>query len=106
MIIPVPIIIKIPPITVGQDGSPYGSKSKHSKFDRWCRRNSIEHLRTRVKRPQTNGKVERLFQTIGNEIRFCNNDLEYFRYRYNQFRPHESLNWETPSKVFNEHMDW
>lgn len=86
---------------ISDNGSPYGSKSKHSRFDRWCRRNNIEHIRTRVKRPQTNGKVERLFQTIGKEIKFCSKDLEYFRYRYNQFRPHESLNWETPSERFN-----
>lgn len=68
---------------ISDNGSPYGSKSKHSKFDRWCRRNNIEHIRTRVKRPQTNGKVERLFQTIGKEIKFCNKDLERFRFRYN-----------------------
>ena len=87
---------------ISDNGSVYGLKSKHSRFDRWCRRNNIIHIRTRVKRPQTNGKVERLFQTIGNEIKFCNKDLEYFRYRYNQFRPHESLNWLTPSQIFND----
>jgi len=87
---------------ISDNGSPYGLKSKHSRFDRWCRRNNIDHIRTRVKRPQTNGKVERLFQTINKELKFCNNDIEHFRYRYNQFRPHESLNWQTPSEVFND----
>ena len=77
-------------------------ESKQSRFDRWCRKNKILHIRTRVKRPQTNGKVERLFQTIKKEISFCNKDLEQFRYRYNHFRPHESLNWQTPSEVFND----
>ena len=86
---------------ISDNGPPYGLKSKHSRFDRWCRRNNIDHIRTRVKKPQTNGKVERLFQTIGKEIEFCNKDIEQFRYRYNQFRPHESLNWQTPSEVFN-----
>lgn len=87
---------------ISDNGSPYGSKSKHSKFDRWCRRNNIEHIRTRVKRPQTNGKVERFFQTIDKELKYCNKDLENFRYRYNQLRPHESLNWKTPSEVYNK----
>src|SRR3989338_2727630 len=87
---------------ISYNGSPYGLKSKHSRFDRWCKRNNISHIRTRVKRPQTNGKVERLFQTIKKEIKFCNKDLEQFRYRYIQFRPHESLNWKTPSEVFND----
>lgn len=86
---------------ISDNGAPYGMKSKHSRFDRWCRRNKILHIRTRVKRPQTNGKVERLFQTIKAEIKYCNKDLEKFRYRYNHLRPHESLNWETPSTIFN-----
>ena len=87
---------------ISDNGSPYGLKSKHSRFDKWCKKNNIKHIRTRVKRPQTNGKVERLFQTIKKEIKFCNKDIEHFRYRYNQFRPHESLNWKTPSEVFND----
>ena len=36
---------------ISDNGSPYGGKSRHSKFDRWCKRNKIEHIRTRVKRP-------------------------------------------------------
>ena len=94
---------------ISDNGSPYGLKSKHSKFDRWCRKKGIDHIRTRVKRPQTNGKVERLFGTINQELPFCNHDLEHFRYRYNHFRPHESLKWQNPSEVynnFNRNMYW
>lgn len=92
----------VPKQIISDNGSPYGLKSKNSKFDRWCRRNKIHHIRTRVKRPQTNGKVERLFGTIKEEIKFCNQDLENFRYRYNHHRPHESLNWKNPSDIFND----
>lgn len=87
---------------ISDNGSPYGLKSKTSKFDKWCKKRKISHIRTRVKRPQTNGKVERLFGTIKREIKFCNNDLELFRYRYNHFRPHYSLKWKTPSSIFND----
>lgn len=87
---------------ISDNGAPYGLKSKTSKFDRWCKKRHIEHIRTRVKRPQTNGKVERLFGTIAREIKFCNSDIDYFRYRYNHFRPHQSLKWKTPSEVFND----
>ncbi len=86
---------------ISDNGAPYGLKSKYSKFDIWCRRRKIEHLRTRVKRPQTNGKVERLFGTIDREIKYCNNDLELFRMRYNHFRPHESLNSKTPANEYD-----
>ena len=86
---------------ISDNGAPYGLKSKYSKFDIWCRRRKIEHVRTKVKRPQTNGKVERLFGTIDREIEYCNNDLEYFRLRYNHFRPHESLFNKTPGSEFD-----
>jgi len=86
---------------ISDNGSPYGGKSKHSKFDRWCKKNKIKHIRTRVKRPQTNGKVERLFGTIKTEINICQ-ELERLRYRYNHHRPHESLKWRLPGDVYDD----
>lgn len=87
---------------LSDNGSAYGLKSKHSKFDRWCRRNGIEHIRTAVHSPTTSGKVERLFQTLKSELSFCNHDLELFRMRYNHFRPHESLYGKVPDDVFDD----
>ncbi|MFH0833311.1 MAG: DDE-type integrase/transposase/recombinase, partial [archaeon] len=49
---------------LSDNGSAYGSKSKHSRFDRKCRKRGIEHIRTAVHSPTTSGKVERLFQTL------------------------------------------
>ena len=87
------------------NGGAYGLKSRHSKFDRWCRRRGIEHIRTKVHSPTTNGKVERLFKTMDEELEFCNNDLEVFRMRYNHFRPHSSLDNKSPGEVyFSFHM--
>ena len=82
------------------NGGAYGLKSRHSKFDRWCRRRGIEHIRTKVHSPTTNGKVERLFKTMDEELEFCNNDLEVFRMRYNHFRPHSSLDNKSPGEVY------
>lgn len=82
------------------NGGAYGLKSKHSKFDIWCRRRGIQHIRTKIHSPTTNGKVERLFKTMDDELEFCNNDFEFFRLRYNHFRPHSSLNNLTPSQVY------
>lgn len=82
------------------NGGAYGLNSKHSRFDRWCRRRGIYHIRTKVHSPQTAGKVERLFKTMDEEIEFCNNDLELFRMRYNHFRPHSSLNGKKPAEVY------
>jgi len=84
------------------NGSAYGSKSKHSKFDRKLRLRGIHHIRGTVHSPTTQGKVERLFQTFKREFPFCNGDVELWRMRYNHFRPHTSLNKKTPDEVYND----
>jgi len=91
-----------PPQILSDNGSAYGLKSKHSKFDRKCRKRGIEHIRTAVHSPTTSGKVERLFQTLKAELEFCNGDLELFRMRYNHFRPHTSLREKSPGDIFND----
>jgi putative transposase len=84
------------------NGSAYGLKSKHSKFDRKLKQKGIEHIRGAIHSPTTQGKVERLFQTFKREFKFCNKDPELWRMRYNHFRPHMSLNGETPDEIYND----
>lgn len=84
---------------LSDNGSAYGLKSKHSKFDRWCRRRGIHHIRSSVHSPTTCGKVERLFQTIKRELPFCK-DINDFRMRYNHFRKHTSLFRKTPAEIY------
>ena len=81
------------------NGSVFGLKSKHSKFDRWCRRRGIKHIRTAVHSPTTSGKIERFFQTLDKELKFCKN-AEHFRMRYNHFRPHISLHGNVPADIY------
>jgi transposase InsO family protein len=83
------------------NGSVFGLRSKHSKFDRWCRKRGIVHIRTAIHSPTTTGKIERLFQTLSKELEFCKEDTELFRMRYNHFRPHSSLENLTPAGVYN-----
>ena len=82
------------------NGNVFGLKSKHSKFDIWCRRRGIKHIRTAIHSPTTSGKIERFFQTLDKEFAFCNKDAEFFRMRYNHFRPHTSLEKKTPSQIY------
>lgn len=91
---------------LSDNGSAYGGKSKNSKFDRWCKKRGIQHLRTKVHSPTTNGKVERLFKTMDEELIYCNNDHEAFRMRYNHHRPHSSLQGRTPGEKYNEFANW
>src|SRR3989338_616583 len=81
------------------NGNIFGLRSKHSKFDRWCNRKVIKHIRTAIHSPTTTGKVERFFQTLDNEVKFCKS-AEHFRMRYNHFRPHTSLDSKAPSDVY------
>lgn len=85
------------------NGSAYGLKSKHSKFDRKLKARGIEHIRGAIHSPTTQGKVERSFQTFKREFRFCNSP-EHWRMRYNHFRPHMSLNGKTPDDIYNDFM--
>ena len=87
---------------LSDNGSAYGLKSRHSRFDRKCRKREIEHIRTAIHSPTTSGKVERLFQTLKSELGFCNGDSELWRMRYNHFRPHTSLGGKSPATVFND----
>jgi transposase/uncharacterized protein (DUF2384 family) len=81
------------------NGNVFGLKSKHSKFDRWCRRRNIKHIRTAIHSPTTSGKIERFFQTLDKELKFCKNHNE-FRMRYNHFRPHTSLKNKSPAEIY------
>jgi len=82
------------------NGNVFGLRSKHSKFDIWCRRRHVRHIRTAIHSPTTTGKIERFFQTLEKELPFCNKNLEFFRMRYNHFRPHSSLNGKCPADIY------
>jgi len=65
----------------------------------------IRHRYTRPYRPQTNGKVERFWRTLGDDLidgttfedldHFARELLDYLVY-YNNFRPHQALGGTTP----------
>jgi len=82
------------------NGSIFGLKSKHSKFDRKLRHRGIKHIRTAIHSPTTSGKIERFFQTLDREFAFCNKDPELFRMRYNHLRPHTSLENKCPADIY------
>jgi len=81
------------------NGNIFGLRSKHSKFDRWCRKRGIKHIRTAIHSPTTTGKIERFFQTLSRELKFCVDHHE-FRMRHNHFRPHTSLKGKSPAEVY------
>ena len=76
--------------------------TEHHPFELYLELNDIEHRRTKVKRPQTNGFVERFHQTVGNEffsvtlrqklyssVDELQQDLDTWLVHYNTERPHQ-----------------
>ena len=73
------------------------------RFERNLHENNIKHSLYKVGRPQSNGKIERFFQTHEKQ-RWRFDSLEEFLDFYNKERPHMSLKWdklETPYEAFH-----
>jgi transposase InsO family protein len=79
-------------------------------FDRICRENGITHRLTKVRSPTTTGKIERLHQTLQQEllephgpfetIEAAQAAIDTWRHLYNSDRPHQSLNMAFPTARF------
>ena len=76
-------------------------------FERICRENGITQRLTRPASPTTTGKIERLYQSLQNEllndhgpfesIEALQAALDAWREDYNTDRPHQSLNMAFPA---------
>jgi transposase InsO family protein len=86
-----------------------GGQFASAAFQKLMTTCGINHVRTSVGHPQTNGKIERFFQSLKYEfvsLFFLRSKghldgllSEYLRY-YNEFRLHEALDGQTPDAVF------
>ena len=80
-------------------------------FHQECRKRRIVHYFSRVKTPKDNSLVERLIQStkyelwlfdkeLIPELPYLNQKLTWWVGRYNTYRPHQSLNYLTPSQYY------
>lgn len=60
----------------------------------------IKHIVARPHHPQTNGKIERFFGTYKREFNERFKDIDEYIKFYNFERPHQRLQYQTPSDVF------
>jgi transposase InsO family protein len=77
-----------------------------SLFEQRLKRMGVEHIKCRPKHPQTNGKVEKWFDTYERH-RDAFSSHEEFSGWYNEIRPHTALNWvilETPMQAFQRKL--
>jgi transposase InsO family protein len=93
-----------------------GNREKH-EYELYLDIEDIEHTKTKVRHPQTNGICERFHQTIQNEfyaiafrkkiynsLEEMQKDLEVWLEHYNKERPHSGKNCfgKTPMQTFQE----
>jgi hypothetical protein len=101
------------------NGAEFGSGSKNPEtiqknpFMRLLAELKIKHRRTKPYRPQTNGKIERFWKTIEEDLlhemvfesleHLKNEVFEYMVY-YNYARPHQAANGKTPSHMIGKNI--
>jgi putative transposase len=99
------------PMAIRTDnGSPFASTGLAglSRLSVWWLRLGIEVERIKPGKPQQNGRHERMHLTLKNEtakppansLRAQQQRFDVFREEYNQVRPHESLEMETPASLY------
>lgn len=98
------------PVIISDNGSQYISKD----FTQFIRSSELTHIRTSVKYPQSNGKIERFHRTIQQEcinrsslitMGDAQNQIQKFIDHYNTKRLHSSLYYLTPEDYLLDRVD-
>ena len=100
-----------PDSVLSDNGSQFsGFKHGYTQFEKWLMNNNVLPIHCRIKHPQTQGKIERFHGTMKREllnhktfsdIEDANKELQEWRLKYNNLRPHEALNMKTPAEVYS-----
>lgn len=95
---------------LSDNGSEFASKNRARThpFERMLLELGIKHRYTRPYRPQTNGKVERFWRTLNEDlieysvfdsVEQFQTELEQYLLYYNEHRPHQALGAKTPKQM-------
>ena len=70
-----------------------------TEFELYLMRSHIRHVLGRVSHPQTNGKIEKLFDEVGKKIRWFSSVDDWVEW-YNMVKPHGALDLGTPIDAY------
>ena len=92
-----------------------GGSEFRKHFEEACKELNIELYVLPPYSPKYNGRIERSNRTIREEFYYKNKSLEYcyrlgeineqlqdYIYKYNNYRPHQALDFRTPMEYFKE----
>lgn len=102
---------------LSDNGPEFGPRTSLNKeghpFERLLKEMGIKHRYTRPYRPQTNGKIERFWRTMSEDLiegttfdsldHFKKELYEFILY-YNHMRPHQALNGKSPAQLSTPHQ--
>ena len=106
-----------PEVVLSDNGREFCGKKDRHPFELFLQLEQIEHRTTRVRRPQSNGFLERFHRTLldehlrikgrekwYDELSEMQVDLDTYLLHYNTKRPHQgrNMNGETPQNVFTK----
>ena len=66
----------------------------YSRFQEFLAKQEIQHIKCKIKHPQSNGKVEKWFECYDRHRKAYKTTKEFLHW-YNELKPHRSLKFET-----------
>jgi len=78
-----------------------------TEFEKYLLKSKIRFIMGRVDHPQTNGKIEKFFDTFEKKVKFFSSIDEFFTW-YNEVRPHGAFDLskvETPIQMFYKKLE-
>ena len=100
----------LPDSILSDNGAQFaGFRNGFTQFEKWLMNLDVLPIHERIKHPQTQGKIERFHRTLKDEllkhivfddIEDADRQLQRWRYKYNNIRPHEALGLKCPAQVY------
>lgn len=100
----------LPDAILSDNGAQFaGFRHGYTQFEKWLMNHDVLPIHERIKHPQTQGKIERFHRTLKDEllkhvtfedIEDADRQLQNWREKYNNIRPHTALDMKCPADVY------